>query len=229
MDGFDSLRRYIQHDAAFYTMQKEWVPSKITDIIEKGIDADTAEAFARTLKNLKSKSEGTIEFNWAMRIANIILDNSALFEESAEILFSALERYFPLPECFTSGEDIIGWKKATAIPKGSDILIKLRIPADAKKSCALGKKCRCSYAIVEGMWNINIDEAPYGAGDTWIHICTVGDEFDGEAESWNTENFIYMKGQYVYPDKFDERRFVECSNGIHFFLDKESAMHYGRL
>ena len=30
----------------------------------------------------------------------------------------------------------------------------------------------------------------------------------------------------VYPDAFDEDRFNECSNGIHFFIDKQLAINY---
>ena len=31
-------------------------------------------------------------------------------------------------------------------------------------------------------------------------------------------------GETVYPDSFDENRFEECSNGIHFFMNKQDAI-----
>lgn len=36
----------------------------------------------------------------------------------------------------------------------------------------------------------------------------------------------YVVGQMVYPDRWDENRFNECSHGIHFFIDKQDAIDY---
>ena len=40
------------------------------------------------------------------------------------------------------------------------------------------------------------------------------------------QNTIYRIGEMVYPDSFDNDRWNECSNGIHFFMDKQDAIIY---
>lgn len=44
-------------------------------------------------------------------------------------------------------------------------------------------------------------------------------------------NHMYCKtryeiGEFVYPDSFDEDRWRECSNGIHFFTTFDEAKNY---
>lgn len=39
-------------------------------------------------------------------------------------------------------------------------------------------------------------------------------------------NFIYRPGEIVYPDKFDQRQEVVCTNGIHFFGSRKRALEY---
>lgn len=38
--------------------------------------------------------------------------------------------------------------------------------------------------------------------------------------------FTYRVGETVVPDSFDEDRWNECSNGIHFFITKQEAIDY---
>lgn len=54
---------------------------------------------------------------------------------------------------------------------------------------------------------------------------------DGETHFDEVVNYKYKKtaykvGEVVYPDSFDENRWCECSNGIHFFVDKKDAIKY---
>ena len=35
---------------------------------------------------------------------------------------------------------------------------------------------------------------------------------------------LYKVGEMVYPDSFNEDRWNECSNGIHFFINKQDAI-----
>ena len=93
---------------------------------------------------------------------------------------------------------IIGWKKARA-PDGSDCIVKLRIPEDAKRSNASGRKCRAEYADV---------------------LEVIGAEY---AISGRDESVKYIPGQRVTPDSYDLNRWNECSNGIHFFITREEA------
>ena len=37
---------------------------------------------------------------------------------------------------------------------------------------------------------------------------------------------LYKVGEMAYPDKFDDNRWNECSNGIHFFINKQDAIDY---
>ena len=93
----------------------------------------------------------------------------------------------------------IAWKKVV------DCIIKLEIPADAKRSSATTLKCRCSYAKVleiEGNEISTLNHVKYGQLTT------------------------YTVGECVYPDSFDEDRWNECGNGIHFFMNKECARWY---
>ena len=39
-------------------------------------------------------------------------------------------------------------------------------------------------------------------------------------------SLLYKVGEMVYPDSFDEDRWNECSNGIHFFINKQEAIDY---
>ena len=93
--------------------------------------------------------------------------------------------------------DLIVYKK---IVEG---VAKLKIPSDAKRSNATGRKCRAEYA--------KVIELPEGV--------KVG-------HSKHDNNFEYKVGKIVRPDKWDDNWADECSNGIHFFITKEEAENY---
>lgn len=78
------------------------------------------------------------------------------------------------------------------------VLCKLRIPADAKRLNGTGRKCRAEFAEV----------------------------LEGEGVSLYDNDFKYKVGEIVRSDSFDEDRWNECSNGIHFFLTREEAEAY---
>ena len=93
---------------------------------------------------------------------------------------------------------IYGYKKCR-----EDVIVKLRIPAKAKRSHAFGRKCRAEFAKVVAI---------YGAD---------------EARSSHDPNFTYRKGDTVRPTQpFDENWVDECSTGIHFFITREEAEKY---
>ena len=110
--------------------------------------------------------------------------------------------YIPL-QCPSDGA-FIGWKKV------NNVLIKLEIPADAKRSSATTNKCRCDKAKVLGFYN--------ALGTEELDITElVNDEY---------EECKYVKGEMVYPDFFDEDRWNECGHGIYFFINKQDAINY---
>lgn len=97
----------------------------------------------------------------------------------------------------------IGYKKAHGY------IVKIEILADAKRSSATSRKCRCSAAKV-------------------LSIATVdGSEEIKEIASDRDSNFIYRVGEIVRVDNFDEDRWNECSTGIHFFITRREAEQYG--
>lgn len=110
--------------------------------------------------------------------------------------------YIPL-QCPSDGA-FVGWKKV------NNVLIKLEIPADAKRSSATTNKCRCDKAKVLGFYD-NLGSKELDMTEL------VNDKY---------EKCKYVKGEMVYPDSFDEDRWNECSHGIHFFINKQDAIDY---
>jgi uncharacterized protein YjbI with pentapeptide repeats len=94
--------------------------------------------------------------------------------------------------------DLIGWKKCYG-----GVIVKLRIPADAKRSHAFGRKCRAEFADV-----LEVIGAEFGYTD---------------CHGPRTE---YHVGQRVTPDKWDDNWQDECSHGIHFFITRLEAENY---
>ena len=88
---------------------------------------------------------------------------------------------------------IIGWKRCGAV------IVKLLIPAEAKRSHAFGRKCRAEYADV-----LEVIGGEVGVSD-----------YDHKTE--------YRVGQRVNPDRFDENWQEECAAGIHFFITEIEA------
>lgn len=109
------------------------------------------------------------------------------------------------PVCPEEGE-FIGWKKGVFCQQ--PVLIKLLIPEEAKRSSATTNKCRASEARVLEMTIIKTGEM----------IET--------AYSHYQPDFEYTTDEYVYPDGYDEDRWHECSNGIHFFMTRQKAINY---
>ena len=129
-------------------------------------------------------------FNADLRGANI---NNVHYDETTS--FFALQ-------CPEKGA-FIAYKKVR------NIVIELEVPADAKRSSATTKKCRCSKAKVLGFYDLDRNEL----------------DMD-EVVNLNRVKTVYRKGEMVYPDKWDEDRWDECSNGIHFFITFDEARRY---
>ena len=97
----------------------------------------------------------------------------------------------------------IGYKKA------SGFIVKLEITADAKRCSATGRKCRCNKALV-----LEIQKLDGSVSD----LKSVSSSYDG--------NFVYTVGEVVEEPKFCEDRWIECSAGIHFFVNRQEAVEY---
>ena len=108
--------------------------------------------------------------------------------------------YVPLA-CPSDGE-FTGWKKV------NNKLVKLLIPATARRSSANTNKCRCDMAIVLAVTSLDEKEM-----------------FD-EVVNCSYAKLTYKVGEEVLPDSYDDNRWEECSNGIHFFINKQDAINY---
>lgn len=102
--------------------------------------------------------------------------------------------------CPESGS-FIGWKKINGK------IVCLEIPADAKRSSATSRKCRCDKAKV-----LSIEKIDGGPAE----INQVSSNYDS--------SFIYKVGELVSVPDFCDYRWVECASGIHFFMSREEAV-----
>ena len=91
----------------------------------------------------------------------------------------------------------VGWKKCQ-----DNVLVKLFIPEDAKRSSATSRKCRASKAVVLEVIGAN------------------------EGLSQHDTDFVYEVGKEVVADSFDDDRWNKCSHGIHFFITRKEAQNY---
>lgn len=98
----------------------------------------------------------------------------------------------------------IGFKKA------GDKIVMLEIPEDAKRSSATGRKCRCNKAKVLEIQNLDGTKA-----------------METKVASNYDKNFVYEVGKIVSVSNFCEDRWKECSEGIHFFINRQEAVEYG--
>ena len=90
--------------------------------------------------------------------------------------------------------ELIGWKKCC-----DGVIVKLRIPSDAKRSHAFGRKCRAEF----------VDVLEVFGGEVGV--------------SMHDEKTEYRSGQRVTPDKWDEDWQEECASGIHFYITRAEA------
>ena len=118
-----------------------------------------------------------------------------------EVKWNMYTTFYPL-QCPETGS-FIGYKKA------SGYIIELEICADAKRSSATSRRCRCSNAKVLGI--TNLDGSVSGLRE-------IGSNYN--------KNFIYHIGETVEVPNFDDNRWNECAPGIHFFITREEAVKY---
>ena len=124
---------------------------------------------------------------------------------NANLLGTKNMMYIPMA-CPEEGS-FIGFKKAVYADK--DYIVKLEILADALRSSATSRKCRCNKAKVLEIQNVDGSKA---------NIDVVHSTCD--------PSFQYKTGQIVEEPKYDNNRFNECSKGIHFFINRQEAVEY---
>ena len=90
------------------------------------------------------------------------------------------------------------WKKCK-----DGVIVKLRIPAKARRSNATGRKCRADFVKVLQVFGAEEGRSMHDNGKT-----------------------VYRKGETVHCDTWCEDRLTECGGGIHFFMTREEAESY---
>ena len=116
-------------------------------------------------------------------------------------VWDAYTAFYPL-QCPETGS-FIGYKKA------ADKIVMLEICADAKRSSATSRKCRCSKAKVLSITHLD-------GSDSGLT----------EVRSYYSKAFVYRVGETVEVPDFDDNRWNECAPGIHFFVTREEAVKY---
>ena len=110
----------------------------------------------------------------------------------------------PFIPTYLPEDEFTAWKK---LPNG--LIAKLKILKDSKRSRATGDKCRCDKAMIVEFQDL--------------------DGTKSETKEYTSNNYAeckYEVGKIVEADEWDEDRFNECSHGIHFFIDRQSAVDY---
>ena len=116
-------------------------------------------------------------------------------------LWNAHTAFYPL-QCPETGS-FIGYKKA------ADKIVMLEICADAKRSSATSRKCRCNKAKVLSITHLD-------GSDSGLT----------EVRSNYSKEFVYRVGEIAEAPDFDENRWNECTAGIHFFITRGEAVEY---
>lgn len=156
----------------------------------------------------------------------------------------------PIPMACPENGEFIGYKKAL-VNDGNNtyasvVIVKLKIPAKAKRSSALGRKCRCSEAKVVAIYDTTHARYAFGPGPAefvkdrgivgvdFVWRNSLGKKLDPNVVA--SSNIAtrakglfpvrYKVGETVRADKWDDNRFNECSNGIHFFTNLQDALDY---
>ena len=92
-----------------------------------------------------------------------------------------------------------------------DVIVELEILADARRSSATGRKCRCDKAKVLSITTLDGMAVGADAG-------TVRSSYDSD--------IVYEVGEIVTEPNFCEDRWEECAPGIHFFINRQEAVQY---
>ena len=97
----------------------------------------------------------------------------------------------------------LGYKKCV-----NDRIVQLLIPADARRTSATMRCCRCDKAKV-----LTIKSFDYK---------------DSFSEAWSLvdENFVYRVGEWAVAENFNPDRWYDSTGGIHFWMYREEAIGY---
>ena len=156
------------------------------------------EILEKHLKFTKSEEGGECANLSGANLRNANLSGANL----KNILYDEYTTFFAM--CCPEEGAFVGFKRCS-----NNLIVKLLITEDAKRSSATTRKCRCSEAKV-------------------LEILTTKGKkaVKRKAVSIKDENFVYEVGKTVFVKNFCEDRWEECAAGIHFFLTFDEAVKY---
>ena len=131
------------------------------------------------------------------RLYAAVLENAIL----DDIIFDDNTKNFRI-HCPEKGA-FIAYKKGL-----NNLIVKLLIPSDAKRVSSTMNCCRCDKAKVLEIKNFE------------------GTKFFDEAWSTVAEGFCYKLGEWVYAENFNEDRWYDSTDGIHFWMTEDEAKAY---
>ena len=140
----------------------------------------------------------------AANLSNAVLDEKTVLDE---VRYDNTTGFFK-PCCPEEGS-FVAYKKAFMYSKDLDKgIVKLQVPANARRSSATSRKCRVSEAKVVSITSLD------------------GKKSFKKARSFYEETFVYEVGKTVKVKNFDPCRWKECAAGIHCFLTRDEAVDY---
>lgn len=141
---------------------------------------------------------------WGADLQKANLWGADLWEANLREAYNIPDCTYPI--CCPEKGSFIGFKKA--LDKNIQVIVELEILADAKRSSATTRKCRCDKAKVLSITDLS------GVAEFQIAVSNYDNDF------------IYEVGKTVVVDDFDENRWNECSTGIHFYITRNEAVVY---
>jgi uncharacterized protein YjbI with pentapeptide repeats len=216
-------------DEVIFELDKEYISFKdaVEEAIRQGVDLSYADLRGADLHGAKLKRANLSNADLSgadLRDADLYCANledsylSGADLTGANIKYAWLDNVILdntiMPDfhmvCPETGS-FIGYKKIWRSKKYNyqrEFIVKLEIPEDAKRSSSTTSKCRCSKAKVLEIKDVKNSKTVDEITNTNMLTC------------------VYKAGEYVYPDSFDECRWHECSNGIHFFMTEQEVSLY---
>ena len=212
------IKRWDNGNVIFsHTCKNNTLVHTITEAIKQGVSLSYADLHNNILNfiNFTNADLSYANFNNCSLVNSVLVDaniTKADFTNAdltyADVSYEQLAIVKGVNDQCPKEGSFIGWKKCYDYQENA-FIVKLEIPADAKRCSSTGKKCRCNKAKVLEIQYLN---------GTSISLICVYSHYD--------INFSYKVDEIVYPDSFDDDFLNECSNGIHFFMNREDAVNW---
>ena len=204
-----------------YECEDNTIKKTVEEAVKQGINLSYADLKNTDLSNANLYESNLIftdlsnanlsysNLNFA-NINNTNLSNAVLYNtylDCSDLSNAILDNVKGLNNQCPKTGSFIGWKKC--YNKLCFYIVKLEIPDDAKRSSATTNKCRCSKAKVLEIQNLDGTKADVNEVGSWLYF-----------------TFKYKVGEIVEVSDFDERYWIECSRGIHFFMNYKDAVGF---